>query len=78
MLILQSNNPSQERFTTERMKIKLVLIDTCGTAEVTPCKYFIDTDTTSHIDSWRYSPLMCRKTVETEFEHIVSPIAELS
>ena len=62
----------------ERMKIKLVLIDTCGTAEVTPCKYFIDTDTTSHIDSWRYSPLMCRKTVETEFEHIVSPIAELS
>ena len=62
----------------ERMKIKLVLIDTCGTAEVTPCKYFIGTDTTSHIDSWRYSPLMCRKTVETEFERVIPQVAELS
>jgi len=60
------------------MKIKLVLIDTCGPAEVTPCKYFIDTDAVSHIDSWRYSPLMCRKTVETVFERAISQVAELS
>ena len=62
----------------ERMKIKLVLIDTCGTAEVTPCRYYIDSSTDRHIDSWRYSPVGCRKTVETVFERTVEPLVELS
>lgn len=51
----------------ERMKIKLVLIDTCGKAEVVPCRYFVDTDIVRHMDHWRYSPDECRKVVETEF-----------
>lgn len=51
----------------ERMKIKLVLIDTCGKADVVPCRYFIDPDVVRHMDHWRYSPDECRKVVETEF-----------
>ena len=51
----------------ERMKIKLVLIDTCGPAEAAPCRYFINTDKVQHIDRWVYSPEGCRKTVETVF-----------
>ncbi len=62
----------------ERMKIKLVLIDTCGLAEVSPCRYYIDGNTAGHIDRWRYSPTGCRKTVETVFESDVETLAELS
>lgn len=51
----------------ERMKIKLVLIDTCGKADVVPCRYFINPEEVRHIDRWRYSPEGCRKVVETEF-----------
>jgi len=51
----------------ERMKIKLVLIDTCGKAESVPCRYFIDPDEVRHMDRWRYSPDGCSKIVETEF-----------
>lgn len=51
----------------ERMKIKLVMIDLCGKADVTPCRYFIDTDAVRHMDHWRYSPEECRRIVETEF-----------
>lgn len=51
----------------ERMKIKLVLIDLCGKADVTPCRYFVDTDAVRHLHHWRYSPEQCRKVVETEF-----------
>ena len=51
----------------ERMKIKLVLIDTFGKAEPSSCRYFLDTDTVRHMDYWRYSPEECRKIVETEF-----------
>ena len=51
----------------ERMKIKLVLIDTCGKADVTPCRYFVDPETVHHMDHWRYSPEEYRKVVETEF-----------
>lgn len=52
----------------ERMKIKLVMIDTCGPAEVIPCKYYIDSSRTKHISSWKYSPEGCRKLVETLFD----------
>ena len=51
----------------ERMKIKLVLIDTCGKADVVPCRYFIDPSDVRHLSHWRYSPDECRKIVETEF-----------
>ena len=53
----------------ERMKIKLVIIDT------TPChpsprklEFFVDPATTPHLDRWIYSPAGCGKLVETKFE----------
>ena len=53
----------------EKMKVKLVLIDTYGgMAEATRLKYFIDPTTTSHISEWRYSPACARKNIETIFE----------
>lgn len=52
----------------ERMKIKLVMIDTCGAAERMPCRCFVDTDRVKHIDRWQYSPLGCRKLVESVFD----------
>ena len=51
----------------ERMKIKLVLIDTCGKADLVPCRYFIRPEDTRRIDRWQYSPDGCRKVVETVF-----------
>ncbi len=51
----------------ERMKIKLVLIDTfAATRTPTPLTYYVD-DTVEHIDRWLYSPAGCRKRVETVF-----------
>ena len=51
----------------ERMKIKLVLIDTCGKADVIPCHYFIDPEEVRHIDRWRYSPENCVKSIVSTF-----------
>ncbi len=52
----------------ERMKIKLVLIDSYrGDINMPPLKYFIDCNKVSHIDSWRYSPAECNKIIETVF-----------
>lgn len=51
----------------ERMKIKLVLIDLCGRAEVAPLRYFIDPDEVRHISYWRYSPSVCQKLIDTNF-----------
>ncbi|MBE6618089.1 MAG: S1 RNA-binding domain-containing protein [Ruminococcaceae bacterium] len=59
----------------ERMKIKLVLIDTCGEAEAAPCRYYVDTDKVRHIDRWLYSPVGCKKTVETVFCDGVASVA---
>ena len=52
----------------EKMKIKLIIIDTYD-AEYTnpPPKYFIDTDMVTHIDSWQYSPKCAKKVIETVF-----------
>ncbi len=52
----------------ERMKIKLVLIDSFkGDAHsITPPEYFID-EGISHIDFWQYSPDECHKLVESVF-----------
>ncbi len=52
----------------ERMKIKLVLVDSYKGDIASPqIKYFVDCEKTSHIDSWRYSPPECKKVVETIF-----------
>lgn len=51
----------------ERMKIKLVLIDTfAGARTPAPLTYYIG-DEVEHIDRWVYSPAGCRKRVETVF-----------
>jgi small subunit ribosomal protein S1 len=50
----------------EKMKLKLVLIDAQDAAELPPpLKYFI---TEGHIERWRYSPMGCRKVIETVFD----------
>jgi small subunit ribosomal protein S1 len=53
----------------ERMKIKLVLIDAYKDDPIPTPKltYFIDGETTSHIDRWVYSPANARKRIETVF-----------
>ncbi len=52
----------------ERMKIKLVLVDSYKGEIASPrIKYFVDCEKTAHIDSWRYSPPMSKKVVETIF-----------
>ena len=53
----------------ERMKIKLVLIDS-GFPAPRPksLPYFIDRSTVSHLSSWVYSPHQSRKLVETRFD----------
>jgi small subunit ribosomal protein S1 len=52
----------------ERMKIKLVLIDTYSQLPpVFPPQYFLDPAVTTHIDRWRYSPLSAGRVIETVF-----------
>ena len=52
----------------ERMKIKLVLVDSYkGDPGAPSLEYFIDFDKVKHIDSWRYSPPECNKVIETVF-----------
>lgn len=52
----------------ERMKIKLVLVDSYkGESVPTKIKYFVDTEKIIHMDSWRYSPKTCTKLIETVF-----------
>lgn len=53
----------------EKMKIKLVIIDTYDNKSDTELqkKYFIDTETVKHIDYWKYSPDSCEKLIETVF-----------
>jgi len=52
----------------DRMKIKLVMIDTCGTAEKMPLRYYIDPTQISHLSRWQYSPKSSKKLVETVFD----------
>ena len=51
----------------ERMKIKLVLVDSFPNAQRRPAKLFVDPETTPHMDIWRYSPAGCPKIIETVF-----------
>ncbi len=51
----------------DKMKVKLVIIDTCAKGALPPLKYYIDTDKTKHISRWVYSPPNAKKLVETVF-----------
>ena len=53
----------------DRMKIKLVLIDSAIGKYEQKLQYRIDMSRTRHIDSWRYSPIGCSKVVESIFEN---------
>lgn len=54
----------------EKMKIKLVIIDTYDNLPPpdTNKYYKVDTEKTTHINNWRYSPKNCTKIVETIFD----------
>ena len=52
----------------ERMKVKLIIIDTMNLPSVPESpQYFIDAN---HIDKWIYSPENCSKIIETDFNNI--------
>ena len=52
----------------EKMKIKLIIIDAQEVSdEPASPKYFITTESESHIDHWRYSPSTSKKVIETIF-----------
>lgn len=52
----------------EKMKVKLVLIDTHrGTVPPASPEYFINTERVKHIDRWQYSPLSSPRVIETVF-----------
>ena len=52
----------------EKMKIKLIIID-AHDAELRaePLRYFIDTESVTHMDSWLYSPPACPRVIESVF-----------
>ena len=53
----------------DRMKIKLVLIDSHGyDVGRSPINYFVDCEKVTHIDRWRYSPSGSSKIIETVFD----------
>ncbi|MBO5754873.1 MAG: 30S ribosomal protein S1, partial [Clostridia bacterium] len=53
----------------DRMKIKLVIIDSCkALPSPTPLTYYIDGATTHHLSYWRYSPPASAKIIESVFE----------
>lgn len=54
----------------EKMKVKLVIIDTYDSEIVknTSDYYFIDTSKVSHMDYWKYSPNGAFKVIESKFE----------
>lgn len=53
----------------DRMKVKLILIDTCCTeAPSKKLPYYIDPSTVSHISHWVYSPDTAHRMIETVFD----------
>ena len=52
----------------ERMKIKLVLIDSVSEVRRNALRYFVDTGRVSHMTRWQYSPASCNRVIETIFE----------
>ena len=54
----------------DRMKIKLILIDSYSSApSIKKPQYFIDCEKTRHISHWKYSPESSQKTVESIFDN---------
>ncbi len=57
----------------ERMKVKLVLIDSCKgehlLSRTSSERVFIDTSKVTHLDHWRYSPEGANKIIETFFDN---------
>lgn len=51
----------------EKMKIKLVLIDTFPLPPKMTRRYYIDPRVCDRIEYWRYSPAVCSKIVESNF-----------
>ncbi len=52
-----------------RMKIKLVIVDTCPTpCAVKKLKYYIDPLHTKHLSRWQYSPAEAARVIETVFD----------
>lgn len=51
----------------DRMKIKLVLIDSGKTEQTFRRLHYFLRDGQTHMDYWRYSPLGCTKVIETNF-----------
>ncbi len=52
----------------ERMKVKLILIDTHPSpSELAPSKYFVDPERTQHMDTWQYSPAASSRVIKTVF-----------
>ncbi len=54
----------------EKMKIKLVLIDTFPLPPKMNRRYYIDGRVTDRVEYWRYSPPSCPKVVESNFGQI--------
>ncbi len=52
----------------ERMKIKLVLIDTGTEIAESQLQFFVHAAETKHLSAWRYSPSSSEKLIETKFE----------
>ncbi len=52
----------------ERMKVKLVMIDSFSEVVRPEMRMFVDTDRVRHMDRWVYSPQCCKKVIETVFE----------
>ncbi len=50
----------------EKMKVKLIIIDSFKTEKKTPIKYFFEGD---YMDFWNYSPNNCTKNIFTDFLH---------
>ncbi len=53
----------------EKMKVKLIIIDSFDSGDEISSDYFIDS---GHIDYWKYSPDVCRKLVETDFSALAN------
>ncbi len=52
----------------EKMKIKLIIIDAHDAdLHAEPLRYFIDTESVTHMDSWLYSPPACPRVIESVF-----------
>lgn len=52
----------------ERMKIKLIIIDSHKPTGELPARGFRPDETPRHIEAWRYSPALSQKRVESVFE----------